>query len=151
MATKAEQKAKEEARRTERQAQQAANRTIRGLSDPIDVDRTLVGETPEFTPGPVAQPASFEGPTVPRAVARDPKGTYGRFNYKLSYIRSEVGGQGKVLKILNPDEELQIVGEDQNGWTLVRSTTDPMVEGYVKTAFITVGDQKEQENKGEQE
>lgn len=146
MATKGEQKAKEEARRVEREAEAASRRTIRNLTDPVDVDRTLVGETPDFRPGPVGQPQSYQGPEAAQQVERDPKGTYGRFNYKLSYIRSNPGGASTVLRILNPNEELQVMGEDENGWTLVRSTSAPVVEGYVKTAFIDREDQKKKKN-----
>ena len=47
---------------------------------------------------------------------------------------------GKVVKILDADEELELLGEDENGWTHVRTMTNPRVEGYVKSAMIERGE-----------
>lgn len=129
-------------REAERAAERAATRPSGSITNPIDVDQ----EGP-FTPGPVDNPTVedksvmaerhpefFQTPV--EKVEEEEAKNYATFNYQMSYLHVGPNQQSRVVKILNRDDRLELLGEDEKGWTHVKDMTKPQVEGYVKTAFL---------------
>lgn len=60
----------------------------------------------------------------------------GTMTYNISYVRSEPQQKSKVIKILFRDTPLEILSEDENGWTEVKTLDESPIQGYTKTAYI---------------
>ena len=61
---------------------------------------------------------------------------YGILEYPMTYVRSINQPNGRVLKIITIGSKLELLGKNQKGWIKVRTVDTPIVEGYVKSAFI---------------
>lgn len=145
MATKksaAVRKAEADAEKLEAEAEKMASRQGARFLDPIDVD-----QNGPYTPGPTGTPddetQSVMAERHPELfqpkeelVEEEEGKNYATFNYKMSYLMADPTQRSRVVKILNQDDRLELLGEDEDGWIKVRSMTHPQVEGYVKTVFV---------------
>jgi hypothetical protein len=64
------------------------------------------------------------------------KFNYGVVSYRMTYIWSDKNTRSQVLKIVTQGMIVEIISEEENDWTKVKTLDKNPVLGYMRSVFV---------------